>query len=46
VGLEAAHGVGRQESEGDLRIRSCAIQDGDKTSDAGPECTVCTRSQI
>lgn len=40
------HGVGRQESVGDLRIRCCAIQDGDKMHDAGPRCTICTRTRI
>ena len=35
MGLEVAHGVGRQESVGDLRSRSCAIQDRDRTCDVG-----------
>lgn len=39
MGLIVAHGVGRQEL-GDSRIRCCAIQDGDRTSDAGPECVL------
>ena len=44
MGLKVAHGVGRQELEGDLRIKSCAIQDGVKSSDAGPRCTVSART--
>lgn len=46
MGLEVAHGVGRQESVGDPRIGCCAIQDGDWTYDPSPRCTVCTRTQI
>ena len=46
MGLKVAHGVGRQESEGDLRIGSCAIQSGDKTSDVVSRCTICTRTHI
>ena len=46
MGLEVAHGVGRQESVGDPRIECCAIQDGDRMSDAGPGCTICTKTLI
>ena len=46
MGIEVAHGVGRQESLEDLRIGCCAIQNGDKTYDAGPRCIFCTRTQI
>ena len=43
--LKVSHGVGRQESEGDPRIESCAIQDGDMMSDVGLGCIVCTKTQ-
>lgn len=39
MGLIVAHGVGRQEL-GDSKIRCCAIQDGDRTSDVGPGCVL------
>ena len=41
-----AQGVELQESEGDLRIKSCFIQDGDRMNDTGPGCTIYTRTQI
>ena len=44
MGLEVAHGVGQQESVGDLRIDGGAIQDGEGMYDAGPGCIVCTKT--
>ena len=46
MGLEVAHGVGQQESIGDLRIGGGDIQDGEGTYDPGPGCIVCTKTQI
>jgi len=36
MGLKVPQGVELQESEGDLRIEICVIQDGERMSDKGP----------
>jgi len=46
MGLKVTHGVRRKEKEGDSRIGSCVIQDGDRMGDVGPGCTICPRTQI
>ena len=40
--LKVAHGVGQQESEGDPRIRSCAIQNGGRSVVESSRCTMDT----